>query len=178
MKPKLSGFIWCHFNYFYYFLSAIWRYKNIWSRPLHSSDKSLNFTILSKKPLKTLQKFIVILFHYLCAPEWAPNSKRITMNVFLTKNFGEYTLLRSLESRLVAPLLKNDAAYKTGRGQNISAIYHVKLAVTTLHKKSKTLSKNSKLFTFCHLKNVYAKLEINKTSLKSSPSHFPLWFKM
>jgi hypothetical protein len=28
----------------------------------------------------------------------------------------------------------------------------VKLAVTTLHKKSKTLSKNSKLFTFRHEK--------------------------
>jgi len=56
----------------------------------------------------------------------------------------------------------------------MGAIYHVKLAVTTLHKKSKTLSKNSKLFTFCHEKNVYAKLEINKTSLKNSPYHFTL----
>ena len=62
--------------------------------------------------------------------------------MFLKQYFGEYTLLRSLESRLVAPLLKNDAAYKIGRGQNISAIYHVKLAVTT-PKNQKSLFQNS-----------------------------------
>ena len=71
--------------------------------------------------------------------------------------------MRSLESRLVAPLLKNDAAYKIGRGQNISAIYHVKLAVTT-PKNQKSLFQSS-------LSSVSALLSIiKKLNTHSKPS--------
>ena len=118
---------------------------------------------IEQKTIKNTSKIYCNFISLFMCPGVSTKLETYNNECFFTKNFGEYTLLRSLESRLVAPLLKNDAAYKTGRGQNISAIYHVKLAVTT-PKNQKSLFQSS-------LSSVSALLSIiKKLNTHSTPS--------